>query len=104
MPSGASTSSYKRVYHGVSRSVMSLIPLDDVYRSVSWHFVQLAQNCHTTAALFRSFIPRSMNSFATARSSSSTMLYRRSIESVSYTHLRAHETGRNLVCRLLLEK
>ena len=23
---------------------------------------------------------------------------------VSYTHLRAHETGRNLVCRLLLEK
>ena len=27
-----------------------------------------------------------------------------SIKSVSYTHLRAHETGRNLVCRLLLEK
>src|SRR5665213_3753266 len=25
-------------------------------------------------------------------------------QSVSYTHLRAHETGRNLVCRLLLEK
>ena len=27
-----------------------------------------------------------------------------SIGAVSYTHLRAHETGRNLVCRLLLEK
>src|SRR5665213_2413081 len=27
-----------------------------------------------------------------------------SIRAVSYTHLRAHETGRNLVCRLLLEK
>ena len=27
-----------------------------------------------------------------------------SIYAVSYTHLRAHETGRNLVCRLLLEK
>ena len=27
-----------------------------------------------------------------------------SIESVSYTHLRAHETLRYLVCRLLLEK
>ena len=27
-----------------------------------------------------------------------------SMEAVSYTHLRAHETGRNLVCRLLLEK
>ena len=26
------------------------------------------------------------------------------IYTVSYTHLRAHETGRNLVCRLLLEK
>src|SRR5678810_953572 len=26
------------------------------------------------------------------------------ITAVSYTHLRAHETGRNLVCRLLLEK
>src|SRR5665213_3978152 len=26
------------------------------------------------------------------------------VASVSYTHLRAHETGRNLVCRLLLEK
>src|SRR5678810_176096 len=27
-----------------------------------------------------------------------------SLGTVSYTHLRAHETGRNLVCRLLLEK
>ena len=26
------------------------------------------------------------------------------LTAVSYTHLRAHETGRNLVCRLLLEK
>ena len=26
------------------------------------------------------------------------------VHPVSYTHLRAHETGRNLVCRLLLEK
>src|SRR5678810_1432490 len=26
------------------------------------------------------------------------------MHTVSYTHLRAHETGRNLVCRLLLEK
>ena len=31
------------------------------------------------------------------------LLYKISI-TVSYTHLRAHETGRNLVCRLLLEK
>ena len=29
---------------------------------------------------------------------------RKTIRSVSYTHLRAHETRGNLVCRLLLEK
>eukprot|EP01017_Pseudomicrothorax_dubius_P038172 TRINITY_DN5682_c0_g1_i12.p1 TRINITY_DN5682_c0_g1~~TRINITY_DN5682_c0_g1_i12.p1 ORF type:complete len:411 (-),score=92.69 TRINITY_DN5682_c0_g1_i12:10-1242(-) len=29
---------------------------------------------------------------------------KQALETVSYTHLRAHETGRNLVCRLLLEK
>ena len=28
----------------------------------------------------------------------------KALKPVSYTHLRAHETGRNLVCRLLLEK
>ena len=28
----------------------------------------------------------------------------RCVNSVSYTHLRAHETRSNLVCRLLLEK
>ena len=31
-------------------------------------------------------------------------VYNLNVETVSYTHLRAHETGRNLVCRLLLEK
>ena len=31
-------------------------------------------------------------------------IYDEMIVPVSYTHLRAHETGRNLVCRLLLEK
>ena len=30
--------------------------------------------------------------------------YSQYFKAVSYTHLRAHETGRNLVCRLLLEK
>src|SRR5665213_3882796 len=34
----------------------------------------------------------------------STGLSRPCPRAVSYTHLRAHETGRNLVCRLLLEK
>src|SRR5678815_5920010 len=30
--------------------------------------------------------------------------YEQYVESVSYTHLRAHETPEHLVCRLLLEK
>eukprot|EP00826_Nyctotherus_ovalis_P018362 TRINITY_DN15498_c0_g1_i1.p1 TRINITY_DN15498_c0_g1~~TRINITY_DN15498_c0_g1_i1.p1 ORF type:complete len:231 (-),score=49.94 TRINITY_DN15498_c0_g1_i1:20-691(-) len=33
-----------------------------------------------------------------------SVINRSALKSVSYTHLRAHETGRNLVCRLLLEK
>src|SRR5678810_1354766 len=32
-----------------------------------------------------------------------TQISRIDEKAVSYTHLRAHETGRNLVCRLLLE-
>ena len=34
----------------------------------------------------------------------SLLLSKGRLAPVSYTHLRAHETGRNLVCRLLLEK
>ena len=32
------------------------------------------------------------------------LVFSNGLTAVSYTHLRAHETGRNLVCRLLLEK
>ena len=47
---------------------------------------------------------------ASAEESAQEFLVNQAFESdrgritVSYTHLRAHETGRNLVCRLLLEK
>ena len=44
------------------------------------------------------------NDFASGASSRSTKLLHGGIRSVSYTHLRAHETLRYLVCRLLLEK
>ena len=37
-------------------------------------------------------------------SSASILSMGLSFAAVSYTHLRANETGRNLVCRLLLEK
>src|SRR5450759_1419641 len=40
----------------------------------------------------------------TARRWYSSAMFSRISESVSYTHLRAHETRHDLVCRLLLEK
>ena len=40
----------------------------------------------------------------TSNYTTSVALYNSASGAVSYTHLRAHETGRNLVCRLLLEK
>ena len=42
--------------------------------------------------------------FAGPISAASVKINYSHINPVSYTHLRAHETGRNLVCRLLLEK
>ena len=42
--------------------------------------------------------------FHKAEEKSSSVFETRNFDPVSYTHLRAHETGRNLVCRLLLEK
>ena len=39
-----------------------------------------------------------------ARKSHATPLHATRLQAVSYTHLRAHETKANLVCRLLLEK
>ena len=41
---------------------------------------------------------------STERADGSRKTTRYDIDTVSYTHLRAHETKANLVCRLLLEK
>ena len=46
---------------------------------------------------------RSMASAAAERDNA-RMLMKVGMDSVSYTHLRAHETVLDLVCRLLLEK
>ena len=43
------------------------------------------------------------DTLASALLANDVHLVGRSFKSVSYTHLRAHETGRNIVCRLLLE-
>ena len=42
--------------------------------------------------------------FGVSRQNVHELITRSVQKPVSYTHLRAHETGRNLVCRLLLEK
>src|SRR5674476_1337542 len=47
-------------------------------------------------------VPRSVHEHESALGNRLRVLVHRA--AVSYTHLRAHETGRNLVCRLLLEK
>src|SRR5450756_2198445 len=46
--------------------------------------------------------PRSQNSWVTERGLPARPI--RQLWAVSYTHLRAHETRHDLVCRLLLEK
>ena len=64
-----------------------------VNKSLRWH----AQDSHKSSqtSLFIADINESFNNFT---SSSERII------SVSYTHLRAHETSLHLVCRLLLEK
>src|SRR5678809_1730406 len=44
-----------------------------------------------------------LNAFQYAAELAGACLVSNVVIPVSYTHLRAHETGRNLVCRLLLE-
>src|SRR5678809_53020 len=44
------------------------------------------------------------NNYQTLKAFDSVRINGQISGAVSYTHLRAHETGRNLVCRLLLEK
>src|SRR5450756_127436 len=57
------------------------------------------QTCHSRVLLLLSFLGVDLEAHARLR----LPLVRR-IKAVSYTHLRAHETRHDLVCRLLLEK
>src|SRR5665213_3997689 len=52
----------------------------------------------------RQMLNRSLRQLSVAQTHSPLAMLTLFVISVSYTHLRAHETGRNLVCRLLLEK
>ena len=66
---------------------------------------KLAQDAATTAKTYdESMKPTAVK--VKAKQSARPIIKDDTIRSytVSYTHLRAHETGRNLVCRLLLEK
>src|SRR5450756_2696463 len=50
----------------------------------------------------RTFLPWTSSGLSTVTGEAPMMM--RAVGSVSYTHLRAHETRHDLVCRLLLEK
>mgnify|MGYP003376411062 CR=1 FL=1 len=56
------------------------------------------------ALLIVGIVPGMVALWATYRSSTATLKQAIGEGSVSYTHLRAHETVLDLVCRLLLEK
>src|SRR5450756_76099 len=66
------------------------LDLDDQLRIAELHPQFVALTCHQ----------RQLLDFFTSRVSFGTTLFR----AVSYTHLRAHETRHDIVCRLLLEK
>src|SRR5674476_603851 len=55
-------------------------------------------------AVFINAILKSNSKSAVLQNGFNFPIYQTYTHTVSYTHLRAHETGRNLVCRLLLDK
>ena len=66
--------------------------------------VQLDISNSETTTVVRFSISETEDCYNLLLCGSPVMATRQSPDAVSYTHLRAHETGRNLVCRLLLEK
>src|SRR5450759_3827533 len=73
-----------------------------VSRRVDWHTLDVMHDTDFSIAtreeylLVANHLPEVMQAFEIDQE--------RTIETVSYTHLRAHETRHDLVCRLLLEK
>ena len=55
-------------------------------------------------AIYQHYLEHTRHEFLASSGISFIEMHERGVDPVSYTHLRAHETGRNLVCRLLLEK
>ena len=53
---------------------------------------------------FKNIVIHDFIQYNTAKGNAINNKFALILRSVTYTHLRAHETGRNLVCRLLLEK
>ena len=73
------------------------------------HYIDVKDEVYLTSGEKFSVVIESNNDSSYMSFSSSLLTNQNCKESnsyipVSYTHLRAHETGRNLVCRLLLEK
>ena len=86
---------------GVCRD-LKLQTKPDASGSISVHFtVKLGNFSHDYALRV---LVLANNDAPAFRFNCSRTLLRHPAEAVSYTHLRAHETRGNLVCRLLLEK
>ena len=72
-----------------------IYPIYNTLQKLDKSYVEAAQDlgANPMQVFFKAVLPLSMPGIVSGI-----------LMAVSYTHLRAHETGRNLVCRLLLEK
>ena len=80
--------------------------LGDVYKRQIQGIVKIGQRPPHPGLWMMDSMPDTPNGCGpyTSEDATSILVYPTCGAPVSYTHLRAHETGRNLVCRLLLEK
>ena len=78
-------------------------PFVDIIRTKRWWVVSMQILMSIAFILLTLTIPHPDEATMAAGTTPISM-FTVTLIPVSYTHLRAHETGRNLVCRLLLEK
>src|SRR5678809_1639861 len=95
---------YSSVFCSMYRPAMSTTFIFR-YASLAWllHF-RSNEPCQAATASLAYVVSHSTIASWSGTSASGPVSVDARRRPVSYTHLRAHETGRNLVCRLLLEK
>src|SRR5450756_2680576 len=97
-----------RVYYVTSPNQKKIVPRMENYEDDGpWMWVAFAPGCRLIVAFAigprKQYVADELVE-STAKCLSESMPLFVSDGSVSYTHLRAHETRHDLVCRLLLEK